>query len=52
MISGAKKYFIQPFEMSDNVRNKTLEKPSIEMLEECAKIVSTAVDFVQIRGIK
>ena len=50
-IDGAKQYFLQKFEMKDSVRDKFLKEPSDEKLKQCAKIASTKVNNVQIRGI-
>lgn len=50
MIGKDSKYFLQSFVMSDNVRDKSLNAPSIDKLRKCAEIARTKVDFVQIRG--
>ena len=49
-ISGAKKYFLQPFADSGDIIGDNLSTPDSAVLEEMCKIASKYVHFAEIRG--
>ncbi len=49
-ISGAKKYFLQPFVDSGDIIGDNLSTPDSAILDEMCKIASKYVHFVEIRG--
>jgi len=50
-ILGARRYYLQPFVMSDAVPDQNLCAPSAEMLEKCVEAVRPYVGAVEIRGV-
>ncbi len=51
LISGAKKYFLQAYKLSDGLLGKPMTPPSKDQLEAFANIVKKDVGTIEIRGI-